>query len=111
MKILKLILLVIVILVCISAGIAKVMRMPQEVQFFEALGVNLILLTLLGLLQVMAGLLLIAKKTRRSGAILAALAFLASTVMIFANGQIGFGLFSLIPVALSLLFARRPSAE
>jgi len=76
MKILRIIILVIVTLLSLAAGLAKVMQVPQE----AAVAIP---------------------KTRNIGAIVTAVIFLISAIMIFMNGQVGFGLFSLLPTALA----------
>ena len=74
--------LVIVILPSLSAGAVKLMKMPQEVKFFHDAGLGVTLLVILG-------------------TVIAAGSFLASTVVIFMTGQVGFGFFSLLPVVLA----------
>lgn len=101
MKILRIAILAIVSLLSVAAGLAKVMRVPQEASFFEGLGLSLGLMIALGGLQLVGGVLVIFPKSRKLGAILAAIAFLMSAIMVFMNGQIGFGLFSLLPAALA----------
>lgn len=108
MKVLRIIVLVIVTLLSLAAGLAKVMQVPQEAAFFEGLGVNLGVMIGLGAAQIIGGLFVVFPKTRNIGAIITAIAFLISAIMIFMNGQIGFALFSLLPAALagSVLFFR-----
>lgn len=108
MKILRIAILAIVAILSLAAGLAKVMRVPQEAVFFEGLGLSLGLMTAIGALQLVGALCVIFPKSQKLGAILAATAFLTSAIMIFMNGQIAFGLFSLLPAALagSVLFFR-----
>jgi uncharacterized membrane protein YphA (DoxX/SURF4 family) len=98
MKIFQIILLIVIALMSLGAGAAKIMKMPQEVQFFETAGLSPTLLIVLGIVQVIGGLLLIVPKTRKPGAIIAGLGFLCSVITILMTGQIGFAAISLLPV-------------
>lgn len=108
MRILKLIILVLLILMSLAAGAAKIMQMPQEMTFFQDIGLSLGLLVPLGVVQVIGGLLAAIPKTRKFGAIVMALVFLASAIMVFMSGHIGFGVISLIPAALAGWLALGP---
>ncbi|MBT8388940.1 MAG: hypothetical protein KJP13_04755 [Altererythrobacter sp.] len=103
MRILVIVTVVIVAVLSLAAGGAKLASMPQEVQFFENAGVSIAFLIPLGGLQVAGGLLTVIKRTRPIGSLLSAACFLVSAVMIFGSGNIGFGFVSLLPVALSAL--------
>ena len=105
MKIVRIILVIIIALLSLSAGAAKLMKVPQEVIFFESLGINLNMMWALGFFQVLAGVLIFVSKFRKIGAIFAALTFIISAIMILMTGQLGFGLFSLLPVILALYIA------
>ena len=93
--------LVIVILLSLSAGAVKLMKMPHEVKFFHDAGLGVTLLVILGAVQLLGGILLVFAKSRIYGAVIAAGSFLASTVVIFMTGQVGFGFFSLLPIVLA----------
>ena len=54
-----------------------------------------------GLVQVLGGVLLVPKKTRLPGAILATSALVVSAVLIFVGGNLTFGLVSMLPIALA----------
>ena len=88
-------------LLSIAAGAAKVMQTPQEMEFLRGVGLSEILIMVFGLVQIAGGVLLVPQKTRLSGAVLAASAFIVSTVLIFIGGNIAFGLFSIFPVVLA----------
>ena len=105
MRIVKIIILAILALLSVAAGAAKLMKAPQETTFFESLGIDLTFMLMLGLLQVAGGIFIIVPKLRKIGAIVAAIAFSISTIMISMTGQIGFGFFSLLPVILALYIA------
>ena len=101
MKIVNIIIVAIIALLSIAAGLAKVMQAPQEMEFLQGLGLSSGLILAFGLVQIVGGLLLATKKTRMPGAILVTLAFAVSTVLVFIGGNVSFGLFSIIPIALA----------
>jgi hypothetical protein len=88
-------------LLSIAAGLAKVMQSPQEMEFLQGLGLSSFLIMVFGLVQITGGVLIAPKKTRLPGAVLVALGFAVSAVLIFIGGNVAFGLFSLIPAALA----------
>lgn len=102
MKIFNIIAIFAVALLSLAAGAAKLMKVPQEAAFFEAVSLAPIFMTIFGALQVLCSVLICIPKTRRIGAGLAALSFFASVVMILKTGQIYFALFSVLPVFLAL---------
>jgi len=106
MKWVKIIALVLIALMSGAAGLAKVMKTPQEVAFFEAAGMSLSFLIPLGIAQILGALLAVNSKTRRAGLGLVALCFLISAIMIFLSGNIGFGVGSLIPVIIAAVLSR-----
>ena len=101
MKFLSVLIIAITALLSIAAGLAKVMQAPQEVDFLKSAGLSLTLIVVFGLVQVLGGILLVSQKTRMVGAILAASAFAVSTILIFMGGDLAFGLFSILPIALA----------
>lgn len=107
MKYLFYAILTIVVLLSFAAGGAKVIAMPQEIEFFETAGIAAQWLLPLGILQIMGGLFALYHRTRRSGLALIALGFLLSTFVIFMTGDVFFGSFSLLPVALCALVFRQ----
>ena len=102
---------IIIILLSLAAGIAKTMQMPQEIGFFEDAGLSLTLMVPLGVLQLIGGLMLAVPKTRKAGAIVVGLCFLASAITIFKTGQIGFGAISLLPVFAAIFLFKWPRSQ
>ena len=100
-KIVSYLIITIVVLLSIAAGLAKVMQTQQEMEFLQGLGLSPALIVVFGLVQIVAGILLVPQKTRMVGALLAAAAFILSTVLIFVGGNTTFGLFSTLPIALA----------
>ncbi len=104
MKHARIAVLVLLIALAFAAGAAKIMKMPQEVEFFQdTIGMNAVAVVGLGVLQVLAGLLLIATRTRLGGALLLDITLVFSAVVVFMSGNISFGLISLVPVVLTSL--------
>jgi len=101
MKSVLLVVLALLILLSLASGGAKIALLPQEVAFFGGAGFSDTALRIYGSFQLIAGLLLIATKTRLYGSILAALGFVLSTVVIMLGGDIVFGVVSLIPVVMA----------
>ena len=112
MRIVRLIILAFIALLSIAAGAAKLMMVPQEMAFFESLGVDLTLMVVFGVFQIVGGIFLFVPKVRKVGATIVAAAFIISAIMIFMTGQTVFGLTSLIPaiVALYLVLSRQAFA-
>jgi len=100
-KIANLLFVAIIALLSIAAGLAKVMQTQQEMEFLEGLGLSSALIVVFGLIQIAGGLLLALKKTRMLGAILVMSALVVSAALIFVGGDLQFGLFSLVPIALT----------
>jgi hypothetical protein len=86
----------------VAAGIAKMLQSPQEMAFFQGeMGFNAEAIMAFGLLQLIAGVMLIFKKTRLIGAALLGITLLLSSIVIFMAGKISFGVISLIPVLMA----------
>ncbi|MBE9548295.1 MAG: hypothetical protein IMF09_02725 [Proteobacteria bacterium] len=101
MKIINILIIAVIALLSISAGLAKVIQAPQEMEFLQSVGLSKILIIAFGIIQIAGGVLLATKKTRMFGAVLAATAFVVSTVLIFIQGNLAFGMFSILPIALA----------
>ena len=101
LKIVNILIIVIVALLSIAAGLAKVLQTQQEMEFLQSFGLSSALIVAFGLVQIMGGVLLVSQKTRLLGAVLAASALVVSTVLIFVTGNLIFGLVSMLPIALA----------
>jgi CHASE2 domain-containing sensor protein len=100
MKIVNILIISVVALLSIAAGLAKVMLTDQELAFLHGFGFNNALIIAFGVVQIVGGVSLVSSKTRIFGAVLVLLAFVVSTLLIFAGGNFMFGLVSMIPIAL-----------
>lgn len=103
MKILHWILVILVVFVAVSAGLAKAFQIPQEVQFLSLFGFNVALIIVYGIVQTLGGILMLIPKTLTLGALITTLAFILSSVLILISGDLMFFIVSLIPVALTYL--------
>ena len=88
MKILLRINLVILVFLAITSGIAKIMLMPQEIEFFGGIGFNNLMLIIFGVSQIFGGLMMTLSKTRFVGAIIVAITFAISAVALFMSEYI-----------------------
>ena len=101
MKLVNILIITIIALLSIAAGLAKVMQTQQEMEFLQSFGLSSVLIIAFGLIQISGGVLLVPRKTRMLGAVLAASAFVVSTVLIFVGGKLAFGFVSILPIALA----------
>ena len=100
-KIVNILIISVIAFISISAGLAKVMQIEQEVEFLQSFGLSSALIVAFGVVQLVGGVLLIPSKTRMFGAVLASSALIGSTILIFIGGNFVFGLLSTIPIALA----------
>ena len=101
MKIVNILIVAVIALLSIAAGLAKVMQSQQEMEFLQGVGLSSVLIVAFGLVQISGGVLLVPRKTRMLGAVLATSALVVSTVLIFIGGNLAFGLVSILPIALA----------
>ncbi len=92
-----LILTIVIALLSLAAGIAKVMQVPQEVEFLTGQGLSLNMIMAFGITQILGGVLLLIPKTKLIGGIISLIAFVVSAVLVFKSGNIAFALISTIP--------------
>lgn len=107
MRILYLVMLTFIFSLSLTAGAAKIMEFPQEIAFFQRAGIGAPALFLMGAAQILSAACLIFKKSRALGAVIAAICFAISAIVILAVGQIVFALVSLIPVAIAIFVFRQ----
>ena len=96
MKILYKINWVLLILLSISTGVFKILQQEADVKLFEVLGMSAFLTTLLGVVQLLGGILLIISKTRKQGALIMIPTFVLASIAVFMNHMVVFGFVSLV---------------
>jgi len=106
MRIVKIIFLVIVVLLGLGSGTSKVMLLPDEVAFFGKTGLTEVGIQIFGAIQIIGSLMLPLKKGRFLGSLILIVTFLFSTVLILMSGNISFGIFSILPIALIILLLK-----
>ena len=88
MKIVTTIILVVLVLLAVASGVAKMLLMEQDVNFFGKYGFSNPMLIAFGLAQVLGGLLMVFPKTRFIGALVVTATFLVSLALLLMDGNI-----------------------
>ena len=97
-------------LLSIAAGAAKVALIPAEVEFLSQFGFTNGVTIAIGVAQVLGGLLVLIPTTRFYGGLVVGLLFLVSAALLLVAGDAAFAGISLLPVALAGLVAYRTHA-
>lgn len=92
------ILLCLVALLAIAAGAAKVLMVPQEVEFLQGFGFSLELIVAFGIVQIIGALLLAIPKTTSLGLLISVIGYGVSSALIFVEGDYEFALMSILPI-------------
>jgi len=100
MKIFFRVILIILVFLAVSSGITKIMLMAQDVEFFGKYGFSNSMLIAFGISQIIGGILLVFQKTRFIGAIVVAITFLISAVLLIMDKNIPFTIFTLIALCM-----------
>lgn len=100
MKIVLNIILAILVFLALAAGVTKIMLMPQDVEFFGKYGFTNSILIAYGAAQVIGGILLIIQRARFIGAIIVAITFLISAVVLVMDRNILVTIVTLVAVFL-----------
>ncbi len=95
------VLLIVLILLSLATGMTKIMQMPAEMALFENAGFTKWMIIAFGVIQLLGGLLLLPTRYRKYGAILMLATFIVATIVVFMKGMVGFGLASLLFIALA----------
>lgn len=101
MKVVNVVLIAVIALLSVAAGLAKVLQNQQEMEFLQGVGLSPAVIIAFGSMQLAGGVLLLFKSTRIVGAVLATLAFVVSSLLIFVAGNTAFGWVSVIPAVLA----------
>jgi len=92
-----------IVLLCITAGAAKVMRTPEEMAFLQRFAFNANMVTIFGLTQLVGAAMLLKRKFRTYGGILALSTFSLSSMLLFMAGNLTFALLSLLPIVFTMV--------
>lgn len=98
--------LVAILLLALASGIAKIMLIPEELAFFQKMGLTETAITVVGVFQIMSAVLILITRFRKIGATVLGVTFILSTILIFLNGDIIFGLVSILPIILIFFFIK-----
>lgn len=107
MKVFLKLILVILVFLAVSSGITKIMLMQQDVVLFGEYGFTNPILITYGVIQLIGGILLVLPKTRVIGALLVAITFLISLVVLVMAGKIPVAIVTLICIALLCLIIKQ----
>lgn len=91
---------VLIAILGIAAGAAKIAMVPEEVTFLSQFGFFVALIIAFGVVQVLGGLSLMLPR-RFLGSVLAGAAFALSALLLLVGGDLAFAGMSLIPVGLA----------
>jgi len=92
-----------IVLLCITAGATKVMRTPEEMAFLQGFSFSANMVTIFGLIQLAGGAMLLKRKFRTYGGILALSTFTFSSLLLFKDNNLTFALLSLLPIVFTLV--------
>ena len=98
--------LVILVLLAVSSGITKIMLMPQELEFFGKYGFSNPLLITFGFVQLVGGVLLMISKSRLYGAVIVAITFIISLVLLVMDNNYPVAAITALAIALLVWVAK-----
>ncbi len=94
---------ILTLLLSIATGVFKLLQQEADIELFSAIGFTETMTTALGAIQLLGGILLIPAKTRKLGAYIMIPTFIIAAIAVFANNLIGFGIISLLFIAMAYL--------
>ncbi len=103
MRVFLMVIWVLTIVISIATGLFKILQQEADIQLFGAIGFNETMVTLLGIVQFIGGVLLVPSKTRVVGAYIMIPTFIVASLAVFANGMWVFGGVSLVFIAMAYL--------
>ncbi len=90
-------------LLSIATGVFKILQQEEDIRLFDRIGFNETATTLLGVIQLIGGILLIFPKTRKIGAWVMIPTFIVASIAVFANKMYPFGIVSLLFIVMTIL--------
>ena len=88
--------LAVLVFLALSSGVTKLMLMQQDAEFFGTYGFTTPMIIAFGAAQFIGGLLLIFQRTRFFGAVIVAITFLISAVLLVMDENIPFTIFTVV---------------
>ena len=110
LKIAQIVVLCSLVFLAVSSGITKIMLMPQDVAFFGQYGFTHPLLMLFGAIQVIGGAMMVFAKTRLIGAVIVAVTFVISAIVLIMAGSVPATVATLIALVFLGLVIQRSRA-
>ncbi len=101
------VILTILVFLAISSGVTKILLMPQDVEFFGNYGFTNPMLIAYGVAQLIGGILLIIQNTRIYGAVIVAITFLISAVVLILAGNILFTIITFVAIIMLGMIIRQ----
>lgn len=98
---------ILTVLLSISTGIFKVLQQETDIELFKAIVFDATATTVVGVIQLLGGLLLISGKTRRVGAWIMVLTFIIASIAVFMSEMYVFGVVSLLFIVMAYLVIYR----
>ncbi len=92
---------VLITLLSIATGLFKVLQQEADIELFKAIGFSSLATNLLGVIQLIGGILMIRKKSRKAGAYTMIPTFVVASIAVFANEMMVFGFISLVFIAMA----------
>ncbi len=101
------VMLVVLVFLAVSSGITKIVLTERDVEFFGKYGFTNLIVIAYGAAQLLGGILLVPPRTRITGAILIAVTFSISAILLVLDQKFLVALITLFFVAILGLIARR----
>lgn len=93
---------ILTIVLSLATGVFKILQQEEDIALFDKIGFNSVSTTLLGIVQLIGGILLIIPKTRKLGAYVMIPTFVIASVAVFANEMYVFGIVSLLFIVMAV---------
>jgi hypothetical protein len=103
MKLFLKIIWIVTVLLSIATGVFKLSKQQADIDLFAAIGFEAKHVFMLGILQVLGGVLLIPERTRRFGAYIMIATFIIASIAVFANQMWVFAAVSVVFITLPVL--------
>lgn len=99
MKVVHIVIVAILVFLAVSSGIAKILLMPQDAIFFGKYGFTAPLLVGFGVAQVIGGVMIVFAKSRVIGAVIVAITFAISLVLLVMESSVPASILTLVALA------------